>query len=351
MKISYFPEDLHCALFNIANGYKNAFEKCGHEVRFYNPQQSALDQLNLYNPDLFIGTTYGLTRAICKYITTHPNMKVILRASDWGDYTDSIDLKRYEILVANNEEKTLLHTLKELTGKPDFIYNHYHDNYIHKTHKHWEENRQKVVSLLLAADITQYTNGQYNKEVASDICFIGSYHPYKARNLDRYIIPLCYPVGRYNVKIFSTWHWPVSQYCGSIPTHINKHVLKSAKICLNISEPHSTDLGYDIIERPFYLLSNKCFCLSDYVQSMQEDVFDNGEIPSCKTPEEFFDAINFYINNEGEKQRCINKGYQRIIGEHTYFHRVMKIFQELNLPEDANNVQKRYNKYVEDNQL
>ena len=60
-------------------------------------------------------------------------------------------------------------------------------------------------------------------------------------------------------------------------------LFSSATVCPNVSEAHSQDFGYDIIERPFKVLSSGGFCISDYVESMAEEVFNNGEVVFAKT--------------------------------------------------------------------
>ena len=346
MKILCNPGDFSCALFHIWNGWKNALEFSGHQFYWWNPEEvPAFDIFHKIEPDLFIGTTYGLDRATIKCIQQRPNLKVVLRASDWGNFTDTIDLNYYKILVANKQEIELVKQLKETTGKPEFIINHYHQNWICKTHKHWEELGIRAVGVMLGADLFNYYNGKYSEQFASDLCIISSYHPSKAINIDKYILPLCYPVGRYNIKIFSTWHWPVPQYCGSIPQSFNKNVLASAKICLNMGEPFSQDLKYDVIERPFYILANKCFCISEYVQSMQEDVFNEGEIPAGKTPQEYWDLIDYYLANSLERELKAKLGHQKVMKSETYFHRISQLFTELNMVDEANKIMNKYEEW------
>jgi len=90
-------------------------------------KKAAFDAFDEFEPDIFIGQTYQLDRAVLKCIKARPHMKVVLRASDWGDMQEDIDLEKYPILVANQEEIDTVAKLKEETGKPDFVYNHYHE--------------------------------------------------------------------------------------------------------------------------------------------------------------------------------------------------------------------------------
>ena len=297
-------------------------------------KKPAFDAFDEFEPDIFIGQTYNMDRALFKCIKHRPHMKVVLRASDWGDKQEDIDLDEYPILVARKDEIDLIGQLKEETGKPDFVYNHYHENWMKKTHNKWETIGVRPVSMLHAADVFEYNSPNVYDHLVSDISFVGGYWPYKAKAIDRYIIPLCHPVGRFNVKIFGGQNWPVCQYMGYIENDEVKNVFRSATICPNISEPHSQAFGYDIIERPFKVLFSGGFCISDYVQSMAEDVFDDDEIVFAKDPEEFFELVNHYLKYPDERIPYIHRGFNKVVSEHTYFHRVAQILKELGLEEE-----------------
>lgn len=335
MKIM-IANDGPAAHYYIRVGWAKAFNASGHEALLWDiGSQPAFDVFDQFEPDIFMGQTYNLDKATFKCIKERPHLKVVLRASDWGDIQQEIDLDKYPILVASDEEKSLIERLKKETGKPDFVHNHYHDNWLKVTHNKWEDIGVKPVSLIHGADVIEHLNPIKNPLFESDVSFIGGYWPYKAVNLDRYIIPLCHPVGKYNVKIFGNSDWPVSQFLGRIDGQYAKDIFYSAKICPNVSEPHSQAFGYDIIERPFKVLASRGFCISDYVQSMAEDVFNNGEIVFAKTPDEFHQLIEHYVNNPDERLSYINKGYETVMSQHTYFHRAAKIFEELNMAQHS----------------
>lgn len=49
---------------------------------------------------------------------------------------------------------------------------------------------------------------------------------------------------------------------------------------------------------------SKGFCISDYVQSMAEDVFKDGEVLYAKSPQDFLDLIDHYIKTQ-KKEKSI----------------------------------------------
>lgn len=345
MKILIANTDYN-AHYYINMGLAKAFTFAGHHVVMWNvwqkPVNDAFDELE---PDLFIGQTYNVTRSLMNAIAERPNMKVIMKAADWGEIQSEIDLTKYPVLVIQEAEKQTLAALKEQTGRPDFVFAHYTQDFMEKTHGYWRTLGIEPKSLLNAADVFDYTMQPKDlqtlrPEWQSDICFVGGKWGYKSQTIDRWLLPLCSPDERYNVKIFGNSHWGISQYCGFLETKDVKKLLYSAKICPNISEPHSQVFGYDIVERPFKLLSNRCFCISDYVESMVE-VFGDG-IVLARTPEEFKEHMDFYLDNPQERNEVIENGYKCVINGHTYFHRAASVFENLGLPDEAANVLKSY---------
>ena len=109
-----------------------------------------------------------------------------------------------------------------------------------------------------------------------------------------------------------------------------KNILASAKICPNLSEPHAQEFGFDVNERCFKLLSNKCFCISDSVQSLKK-IFDGKGVVFSDGPEDFQDLIDHYIKNPEDRDSHIEAGYENVMSNHTNFHRAAEIFSGLGL--------------------
>ena len=190
-----------------------------------------------------------------------------------------------------------------------------------------------------AADIFTFTNGQVLPEFKCDIAFTGGYWPYKAQVLDKYLMPIC-KEDVYNIKIFGNSKWPTKCYCGFVPDWCIRHAFKSATICPNLHEPHSQVFGYDIIERPFKLLSNKCFVVSDNVSGLKQLIPDG--IVYADNPEAFREIIEHYIRNPEDREKYIKNGYDNVMENHTYFHRIHEMFMRLNMLEEASNVEFTY---------
>jgi hypothetical protein len=315
----------------IRGGLLKAFQACGHQALIWDVRtRSVFDVLDELNPDLILSQTYNMSEAWVRALSERPQTKLVLRASDCGNISDNIDLKKYPVLVASEQEKKLILRLREQTGKPDFIHNHYCDWRLKDTHTWWIKEGFEVRSLCSGADVFDFTNAEFMEELKSDICFVGGRWGYKAQTLDKWILPLCSPHHKYNIKIFGNQAWGIPQYLGRTHQPFTRNALFSSTICPNISEPHSQDFGYDIIERPFKLLSNRCLCISDYVEDLAKTIPDG--IVFCKTPEEFKEKIDYFLNPENINERSgyISRGYDTVINNHTYFHRIKSIFSWFN---------------------
>ena len=46
-----------------------------------------------------------------------------------------------------------------------------------------------------------------------------------------------------------------------------------------------------------------------------------------KNNEDLLSKINYFIDNDSERERIAKNGYERLVKEHQYKHRVKKIFE------------------------
>lgn len=333
------------AHYFIRHGLAKVFSVCEHDCVIWEmSQKNCYDMFDEFEPDIFISQTYNLDDDIFRCIEERPHLKVIMKGSEWGSES-LFNAEKYPILVVNEKERENVLRLKEQTGKPNFLYVHYHPDWIPQTHDLWMSNGVDVISLMNAADVFDYTGGLEKPQYKSDLTFVGGYWGYKSLTLDKWLGPMLINLD-YNFKLFGNQPWPYPQYCGFLQTEEVKHALRSATICPNISEPHSQDLGYDVIERPFKLLSNKCFVISDYVEGLKK-VFNNDELVFSDSPSDFQEKVDYYLKNPEEREPYIERGFKKVIDEHTYFERVEQIFSQLGYENEAENVKVRKQQILE----
>jgi hypothetical protein len=323
-----------CGPSYVRNGWRKVFEYLGHRFVFWNKeQQPAFDVFSEVNPDIYIGCTYEVDRAVYKNIQNRPNMKVALFGSAWSPYVADVDVQKYPIVIASDVEKQTIEKLKKETGKPDFVFVHVTDRFLSHTMSGWKEIGVTPIGILNAADIFTYYKGNYKPELQCDIGFVGGFWGYKSKNLYTHMIPLCNDSG-VSVKIFGNQNWPVVQFLGSCSDSDARDLFVSATVCPNVSEPHSTDLGWDVIERPFKIFSSGGFCVSDYVEEANE-IFSPNELVMRKTSSDFTQTIKYFVESPASRNNYMERSRRKVLTEHTYFQRVEKMLRAFTMTQEA----------------
>lgn len=324
---------------------------CGHQVAWWDcKSKPAFDIFNeLGQVDIFYGQTYNLDRATLKCLKNSPTTRIILRAGERGDsdFWSKEKKQQYPVLIESQDIREKVQELAEEVNI-DFLHTHYHPDYLDQTHGGWRREGFKVVSLMNAADIFDYTNGVWREEFVSDVLYVGSNWAYKSGNLNKMILPLCNPNLNLKIKIFGGGGWNVPQFMGPADQNIVKDLFKSAVINLAISEPHSTDFGYDVTEKIFKLTSNKSFAISDDVEGMRKIYGDS--VVYCNE-KDLLDMIKYYLENPSKRMKYINEAYKITLEGHTYFDRVISIFQNLNMNYEASNAIRAKVNFVKENNL
>ena len=320
--------------------WANALQTSGIQTALWNCKNvPAFDVFDSFEPDIFLGQSYNLTPDVIKCIYERPHLKIGLRAGDWGDHQDSVDHTKYNILYCSPQEKKILKKLKEETGQPEFVHIHYNEEAVQQTHNHFESIGIRPTSLMMCADVLSYENAKFDVQLECDMGFVGGYWPYKGQVINKYLFPMLHPVGKYRVKIFGSQPWRVNQYCGVISDEKVNDLFVSAKICLNLSEPHAQEFGFDVNERIFKILYAGGFCISDNVESY--NMFEDG-IVMASCPEDFRNKIDFYLQNPQTRDEIALKGHNYVKRNHTGFHRVAQIFTEFGFKDLSERLLQQY---------
>lgn len=134
MRIAIIHEGPATAHYFPRAGWARALSFIGHEARLVDVNKSPFDLIAEFNPELIMGQSYNMTDAWVRALEEHPHIKLVLRGSDWGSFQDGLDLEKYPILVANDNEKRICEQLKQL-GNLKFVHNHY-VSHIEQTHNY-----------------------------------------------------------------------------------------------------------------------------------------------------------------------------------------------------------------------
>lgn len=331
MKILIANDGFHAHYYE-RMGWMNAFRACGIDCRMYDCKGPAFPVFDSFEPDIFIGQLYNLDRATLKCIQSRPHLKVALRAGEFSP-TSHIDPN---ILSVTEEELCSLKNLNMATGGPAFIYSHYLQHDIERTHKNFVDNFGiKVVGIPMCADVQTYFKGVSRPHLECDLAFVGGYWPYKAQVLDSFLLPLLSEF-KYSAKIFGNQPWPCNQYCGMIEDSLVKDLFVSAKICPNLSEPHAHTLGVDLNERAFKILAAGGFCIMDDVRAARE-VFGPGVV-FAESPSDFKEKVDYYLTHPEERAKIAALGQGIVMSKHTNYHRAALFLQSFNETQAAQQV-------------
>lgn len=323
----------------VRGGWGRVFAACGHQFSWWNPREEpAFDAFSRAKPDLFLGTTYGVDRAVYKNIQTRPAMKVLLFASAWGNLVDNLDRQKYPIVYAAEQEKQTIAQLKRETGKPDYVFLHTPESCLEGVLGHWQSIGVEPKSLLNAADLYAYLHGKPRKELQCDVGYCGGIWPFKGRNINTYFLPLTSPASGVGVKVFGNTSWPCWQYLGPLAQEDERDLYASAKVCPSVSEPHSTDLPFigDVVERPYKVCLSGAVCVSDYVEAAGE-VF-GGALPMGKSPKEYRDLVLHYVNSPAERMQASARLRGVVLERHCYHDRVAGMLGWLGLSHEGEKV-------------
>ncbi|KKM19762.1 hypothetical protein LCGC14_1652350 [marine sediment metagenome] len=317
MKIIYRKSEIGAGKY-IGIGIKNGFAEAGHDVLMWDGKD--MEKLfTEFEPDLFFGNVNNLNEVNINFLNDHPSIKVVAWSYPWCD----IDTTKDMLLVSATQDQADI--VKKINNFKGIITNYTQknaDNFYHK----WKDNGINVISFPLAADTTTYYPVEAKKEYRCDISYVGNYWEKKAKNgIDKYILPL---KEKHNLKIWGEWGWPDGLCLGKLPFGADRDVFCSSKINLTLHEPHSRNLGIDVISRVFNIAACKAFQVSDYVEEINE-FFYEPEIAMCTSVENYYSEIAYYLANARLREDFAEKAYKRVLKEHTYKHRVEKLLKAI----------------------
>lgn len=104
------------------------------------------------------------------------------------------------------------------------------------------------------------------------------------------------------------------------------HIYRHSAINIDINRIYQSDI---ITMRVFDVIASGGFILTEYTPAL-DDVFDVGvEIATYRTIEELVEKVDYYLAHPQERQKIIDAGRARVLGEHTMAHRVDRMLSEI----------------------
>jgi len=344
MKVLYHSPTLHSiyAQRTILQGYRNAFLDMGHEFEILTADDNSSQVFERYRPDLFITSSFSWYR---KYLNFHDlrqfrreGVFTLVKVDFWNSPMSSFRINEAPSLKDDKDFLDL--TQNDLYG----------DAYFHVVEQDDErmDGFSRAIgnpyySIPLAADRISLVPS-VDERFASDLAYIGTNLPDKRTFFKENVFPLA---DKWKLKIYGQdwtktdyllgWVQRAGQYL-NIPVlrSLRKpklefsdeaKIYRSAGISINVHEAYQRKYGGDCNERTFKIPFCGGFQVVDNVSCIRKYFPEPGELVIANSDREWCDMVSFYLHNPEARKEIIDAGQQRVLQEHTYHHRVQKIFE------------------------
>lgn len=110
-----------------------------------------------------------------------------------------------------------------------------------------------------------------------------------------------------------------------VPDRMAARLYNAARIGLNVHNEQTRQAGLNA--RAFELLSCGTFELTDHVPGMEELLEPGREVATYRSEEEAREKTAYYLRQPEEARRMAEQGRRRVLGEHTYLHRIKALLK------------------------
>jgi len=164
------------------------------------------------------------------------------------------------------------------------------------------------------------------REFPADLCMVGSAYENRIKLLTPY-------VGRSMRLAGPSWERAPAELAKMAlpPVKITEMVrlFNESKIVLN---PYGAAKSFIVPNpRTFEIPASRSFELTDARRDVDKFLAPGKEIVIYKDENEFKELVDYYLENNEERNRIAQAGYDRVVKEHTMKHRVQKILTTMSL--------------------
>lgn len=320
------------AFLYITRGWENAFKTLGHNFERWDGSDQ---QLKKFKPNIYLGCS-GWPQKFPKWARDTFKTKIGIHVNPWG----SVVLKALPGEPDINEKPNTINWVRE--QKPDFLYCYGLKDDIQKMWNKWEANVAPVVPMPCAGDAVAHYRIAKDPNYYCEIGFVGGYWPYKALNINKYLMPV---LNQKNAKIYGWGGWKHPKYKGTINDQNVNKLFATATICPSIVEPHTTRYGIDIPERMFKIPLAGGFTVCDPCAGLERYVSPK-IFPIAKNPKDYADLIDYYLKNDDMRIRLKVEQTKAILKDHTYFTRIQGFLKFSGYDGEAKESQKHVEKML-----
>lgn len=107
-----------------------------------------------------------------------------------------------------------------------------------------------------------------------------------------------------------------------------EHFTKLAQVYSSSKIGFNSSIANDINMRVFEIMACGCFLLTNYTRNngFGELFQDKKHLVTYRNDKELIELIEYYLNNDEEREKIAEEGCKLVINKHTYYHRVHAMF-------------------------
>lgn len=324
----------------IHQGYKDAFIDLGHQFRYMTAEDNQKEVFANYEPDILFAGIGPYTLRYLNLDVVKENkkkgMKVFINTPFWNSPLSKLRINETSSLSSS---KNFINLIK--SGDYGDVYYNVCEQNDSRMEGFEKATGYKRYTIPLAANKKLHFY-EYSEKFKSDISFLGTNLPEKARFFKEVILPL---KNKYNVKFFGQdWTFfdrflGISQKLGSyfnipylksiqkpkLDLNDERKIYSSALVSLNVHEDYQRKYGSDCNERTFKIPICGGFEITDDVACIRKYFKDGEEIVIAKDKNDWLEKINYYVRNPERRDKIIKAGMARVLADHTYHNRVQEL--------------------------
>jgi spore maturation protein CgeB len=324
----------------IFNGFKNAFVDLGHEFKALTADDDLSEVLKVFRPDIFITASHFLYRKNIDYDLLKKyrdqGLVVFTKIDFWNSPHSA---KRISEAKGMKEDGEVVRLIKNhLLGD---IFFHVVEQGDKRMDGFKEETGYEYHTIPLAADKILLKNS-FDEKFVSDVSFIGTYLPAKKKAFSELLFPLkkvhtlrlygqdwtVYDRARGWVARFGQFfNVPYVRDVQKPKLQLDDEakIYSSSTVSINLHEEHQREFGGDCNERTFKIPLCGGFEIVDDVACIHKYFEVDKELIIAKDKKDWFEKIDFYIQNPDARLPIIQAGKVRVLKDHTYHNRVEQI--------------------------
>ena len=281
--------------FWIYQGYFKAWENLGFEVRWYEiPSDIKTD-----NPFYIMTNDSLISETMINLFSQSEKTFLFVQPGEfpkpWGEHPNFVSACQKQFVAKINEMENVF----KWTWCDSKKY-----------HQMWKN----VYTMPLAFDSIGYRGASYQEKLDFDVCFIGGL----ANNGFNEKVKIMNEVMGFLEKSELKCGFFINK---NVPHNLERDILFSSKVCLNVHDNYQRVLGFDTNERTFKSLGLGGCLISDEVGQVT-NIFP--DVYTDNSPQNLLEQIRKIIRNPEVLEKIKTKNRKTVEDEHTYIKRVEK---------------------------